>query len=315
MSAMADTQIDTSTTQAAESNVIQWLEPVVTQDIKSVDGGGYEFDAILASENINFPDMSKMDVSRFRQNAPLLINHDHNKVVGQWKNVRYDAPNWWGTMQFTPEDALADEWRNKVKHRTVRAVSIGALPARDREGNSYPRLVEASLVAVGLDKTALLQAQLQTKGNNSEETAMTTDTQQETEAQAQAQVAETQSTHVMITQAQLDELVAKASNSTADQVEQRIKTAQAESLTVQSIVQSAKSLLPNGFDATGKTVRDVLVQAVHKSVDDVEKKSDDYLQGAVDILVKHRAVPTEQSSAKNEFTPASLNQLLTHKRK
>ena len=105
---MSETQTQDDITQAAETGAIQWLEPVVTQNIKSIDGDayddgvGYEFDAILASENINFPDMSKMDVSRFRQNAPLLVNHDQNKIVGQWKNIRYDAPNWWGDNAIHP---------------------------------------------------------------------------------------------------------------------------------------------------------------------------------------------------------------------
>ena len=126
--------------------------------------------------------------------------------------------------------------------------------------------------------------------------------------------ATTQTDNVSMSRDDLNALIKDASKASADDVEKRIKSAQLEVANAQIVAQRAASLLPNGFDATGKSVRDILVQAVGKSVDDVGDKSDDYLQGALHILVKHRATPTEQSATRNEFTPTRFDQILQRKR-
>ena len=300
----------TDTVQSDQVNSeMHYIADLVTQAVKQIDERTFEF--TLASENINFPDMSKMDVqTRFASNAPVLINHDHNKIVGQWHNTRYEDGKWKSQAKLSEGDATADWAHNLIKQNDLRAVSIGALRGRDADGNPIPILMEASLVAVGLDKSALAEAYLQSLEMNSEERTMATETQKP----------DTQGANMIsLSQEQLDKMIkdaatqaaTDASTSSAEQVAQRMKAERDEATKAMIVAQSAKSLLPNDFDSTGKTVKDVLVQAVGNVVEDPDGKSEDYLQGVVDERVRRGIQPeTQSSSSHNENTPSTFNQIL-----
>ena len=289
----------------------QIFSEVVTQAVKQIDDRTFEF--TLASENINFNDMSKMDVqTRFASNAPVLINHDHNKIVGQWKNTRYEDGKWKSQAQLSVDDEDADWAHNLIKQGHLKAVSIGALPERDPVTKErIPVLMEASLVAVGLDKTALAEAQLQSLATSSEERTMSTENQQaetadeekqDEDAQASdtreapnepAEEPETESTTQSVVTGSIPaEYQTLIQQQIKVGVKQEVAKASADIQQtlerVHQTIQNAKSLLPRGFDSSGMSERDVLLQVVSQFEDDAKDKDTSYLQGFTNAMILRR---------------------------
>ena len=110
----------------------------------------------------------------------------------------------------------------------------------------------------------------------------------ETEVSQQSAVADIMQSPQL--QGIVDKAVAKATQKAAAEFAQSVEQAQ-------QTAANARSLLPINFSPVGKTARDILLQAVGDVVPDAGKRSDEYLQGCVDTMVKHRMQPTVQSTA------------------
>lgn len=111
-------------------------------------------------------------LSNFRKNNIALFNHDYDKVIGSWKNVRVENDRLVGDLVLAAEGTspLVDEIRTLVEQRILKAVSVGFRPLKyewlkDDDGDETggirfreQELLECSVVSVPANPSALAVA-------------------------------------------------------------------------------------------------------------------------------------------------------------
>lgn len=115
------------------------------------------------------------DVVNFKRNPIALFNHDPNKPIGKWKNIRVLGDALRGDLEFAPKGTSPriDEIRALVDAGILQAVSVGFRPLESKPrksggdglasmfgGEIYIRqeLIETSLVSVPANPNALAVA-------------------------------------------------------------------------------------------------------------------------------------------------------------
>ena len=110
---------------------------------------------------------SAWDLDDFEKNPVALLGHDHEKVIGRWKNVRVIGKRLIGTLELAKEGTseLIDTTRKLVQQKILKAVSVGFLPLEGKPldekdkfaGYEFTKatLHEVSLVAVPANPQAL----------------------------------------------------------------------------------------------------------------------------------------------------------------
>jgi HK97 family phage prohead protease len=103
-------------------------EVVLKAGIQSADD---PFEFVLSDETVDrVGDVIRADgwdLSDFRKNPIALFGHDHEKVIGTWKNVRVQGKQLLGKLNLAKEGTseLVDTVRSLVEQRILKAVSVG----------------------------------------------------------------------------------------------------------------------------------------------------------------------------------------------
>jgi len=129
---------------------------------------------VLSDEQVNrhgdVVDSAGWQLDGFRQNPVALFNHDRDRIVGRWTNVRIENKQLLGEYQPAAPGTslLADEVRRLVEQDILRAASVGFRylkteprdPDRPHRGLRYTQqeLLEVSLVSVPANPGALSKA-------------------------------------------------------------------------------------------------------------------------------------------------------------
>jgi len=146
--------------------------PVMTQPGAGKAPGSTMF--VLSDERLNrrgdIVDSAGWQLDEFKQNPIALFNHDPDRIVGNWSNVRVENKELIGEFQpVAPGTSqLGDEVRLLVEQDVLRAASVGFRflksepldPDRPHRGRRYTKqvLMEVSLVSVPANPGALSKA-------------------------------------------------------------------------------------------------------------------------------------------------------------
>ena len=102
-----------------------------------------------------------IDLTRFKKNPVMLYNHDHEKVIGRWENVKVGEGKLTAEPVFDTDDPFAAEIERKVKDGFIKGCSMGIVIKNisqtkgiDTATNSV--LIEASIVSIPSDENALV---------------------------------------------------------------------------------------------------------------------------------------------------------------
>lgn len=105
------------------------------------------------------------DFRRFKRNPIALFGHNHNMIIGQWKNVRVEGKRLLGELKLAAKGTsrIVDEVRSLVEQRILRTVSVGFAPKEyePMEGGYKllkNELLECSLVAVPANADAIMRS-------------------------------------------------------------------------------------------------------------------------------------------------------------
>jgi HK97 family phage prohead protease len=110
------------------------------------------------------------DLASFKQNPIALFAHDHEKVIGVWKNVRVKGKQLLGKLELAAEGTseFIDTTRRLMEQRILKAVSVGfrvkeyePLDKNNPMGGwdiKQALLMETSVVAVPANPNALSMA-------------------------------------------------------------------------------------------------------------------------------------------------------------
>lgn len=140
------------------------MEPVIKSGVQSEDNP-YEF--ILSDESVDrMGDViraSGWDLSSFKNNPVALFQHDHNKPIGVWEDVKVVGKQLRGTLRLAKAGTseFIDGVRGLLEQKILKAVSVGFQPIeakpRDNGGYDFTRssLHEVSLVSVPANPNAL----------------------------------------------------------------------------------------------------------------------------------------------------------------
>jgi len=145
---------------------------VITQPSAGKASGSNTF--VLSDERVNrngdVVDSAGWELDGFKQNPIALFNHDRDRIVGNWANVRIENRALVGEFQpVAPGTSqLGDEVRLLVEQDVLRAASVGFRylksepldPDKPRSGRRYTKqeLLEVSLVSVPANSGALSKA-------------------------------------------------------------------------------------------------------------------------------------------------------------
>jgi HK97 family phage prohead protease len=146
--------------------------PVITQPGAGKAPGSTIF--VLSDERLNrrgdIVDTAGWQLDEFRQNPIALFNHDPDRIVGNWANVRVENRELLGEFQPVAPgtSTLGDEVRLLVEQDILRAASVGFRylksepldPEKPLRGRRYTKqvLMEVSLVSVPANPGALSKA-------------------------------------------------------------------------------------------------------------------------------------------------------------
>ncbi len=106
-------------------------------------------------------DVNGIDTTRFATNPVMLYQHDAERVIGRWTNLRIEDGRLLADAEFDTTDADVKTIAEKVERGFLRGCSIGILvhEAREIEGNQIitrSELLEASVVSVPADPGAVV---------------------------------------------------------------------------------------------------------------------------------------------------------------
>ena len=105
-------------------------------------------------------------MTEFRRNPIALLNHDPDRPIGKWANLRIENGKLMGHLEMAPEGTSPriDEIIKLIRARILCSCSVGFLPieseprAGSKGGIRYKkqRLVECSIVAIPANANAML---------------------------------------------------------------------------------------------------------------------------------------------------------------
>lgn len=114
-------------------------------------------------------DIEKLSTGRFQKNPVMLYQHDYEKVIGRWENLREENGRLLADAVFDEGDTLAMEVKRKVEDGFLKGCSVGikvnellSRQGGDITGDS--ELIEASIVTVPADKNAVALYEENEKG-------------------------------------------------------------------------------------------------------------------------------------------------------
>lgn len=120
----------------------------ILSDGKSTNSKGYRVE------------VSGINLERFKNNPVMLYEHDPDKVIGRWENIRIENNRLIATPVFDTDDTLGKEVARKVENNFLRAASIGIMPLKleyvnDEFVMAESEQVEASIVSIPSDAGAV----------------------------------------------------------------------------------------------------------------------------------------------------------------
>lgn len=120
----------------------------ILSDGKSTNSKGYRVE------------VSGINLERFKNNPVMLYEHDPDKVIGRWENIRIENNKLIATAVFDTDDPLGKEVARKVENNFLRAASIGIMPLKleyvdDEFVMAESEQVEASIVSIPSDAGAV----------------------------------------------------------------------------------------------------------------------------------------------------------------
>ncbi|MGB0870336.1 MAG: HK97 family phage prohead protease [Flavobacteriales bacterium] len=84
---------------------------------------------VLSSETINSYGFkvltSGIDLKRFKDNPVMLLNHDKDKLIGSWEDIKVVDDKLMASPVFDTDDELGLSISNKVKNKFIKGASIG----------------------------------------------------------------------------------------------------------------------------------------------------------------------------------------------
>lgn len=106
-------------------------------------------------------ELDGMDLSRFDRNPVMLYNHNHEQVIGRWKNLRIEEDRLLADAEFDTDDKTGAEVARKVERGYLRGCSVGIYIKQMNEYEhgfvaTKTELLEASIVSVPSDAGAVL---------------------------------------------------------------------------------------------------------------------------------------------------------------
>jgi HK97 family phage prohead protease len=150
---------------------MRYTSGLITKSVQSKD-----FDGTAVLSDVGTPDRvgdifedkdSVYVLDEFKKNAPVLYAHDHEKIIGQWKNVRRVGKQLVADFKLA-STPLAQMAKTLVDEGILRAVSIGFNPLdyepldeKDPWGAwliKSAEIMEASFVSVPANPRALIAA-------------------------------------------------------------------------------------------------------------------------------------------------------------
>ena len=100
-----------------------------------------------------------IDLSRFEKNPIMFYQHDSQKVIGKWENVRKEGNQLLADAVFDTESELGKEVSRKVEQGFLKATSLGISFQRTdlSSDNKLSKclLHEISIVSIGSNHNAL----------------------------------------------------------------------------------------------------------------------------------------------------------------
>lgn len=124
------------------------LKRFVLSDSSSINSKGYKID------------INGLDISRFATNPVMLYEHNPEKVIGRWNDIKKDTKQLTAIPEFDLEDAEALSIAGKVERGFLNAASIGIIVYDMTEVDGVDvvtrsELFEASIVSVPADAGAV----------------------------------------------------------------------------------------------------------------------------------------------------------------
>ncbi len=105
--------------------------------------------------------VSGIDLERFKKNPVMLYNHDPEKVIGKWENVKAENDQLTAEPVFDKKDPFAAEIARKVEDGFIKGCSMGLMiktitKSKGIDTATESLLLEASIVSIPADENALV---------------------------------------------------------------------------------------------------------------------------------------------------------------
>lgn len=242
-------------------------------------------------------DLKSMDVTtRFAKSPTVFYGHDQTMPI-----ARSSVPTWnatesaWDVSDFTfaKNDPIADKVRNLWDQEILNDTSIGFY----MNGN-VPVLAEWSIVGVGMDPRATAKrlyggVTVRIEGDTSmaDDKVETRDNEEQTAASEDTPAEAGADTETPRDQSKTDDLerAANLKQPSSEDVDKRIGEEVERRLHRQEFTRRAQDLLPSDTDGSSLKWRDLLIKAAGNEVPNAANRSDDYLEGAIDMILARRA--------------------------
>ena len=285
---------------------------IVRTAVTNDDSENPVFESVIAAQDLGV-DLKRMDTSRFVNNPTVLWSHNSfEPPIGRSLELRREAStgSWISRFQFAPDNERADELRGLWERDYLRAMSIGFTMTKDADGRSVPLLHEHSLVDVGMDDMALKRVfpgvsvrsenGMYIISGNEIATSEERDMADETTAAEEPSEDSTDASDKPKTEDTTDAsdkpdtdttdvadraAPAVVTRETLESIKRGLRAEMQERMALET---QCRGLVPSGFDITGANDRSLLEAAVGEEVADKAKRSDDYLRGALEQIVKRR---------------------------
>lgn len=262
-------------------------------------------------------DPKRIDVSQYMRNPVVLWAHDRRNVpIGRTKSMELTADGRLrADFEFLPGDTFAQRVRNAWDRGFIRGASVGVLFDKDGDFTTTPRLKEWSLTSVPLDPDALRSAHDKLVDSvifKRESDSPSAKVPEMDEREIKDLVDRTVSEHVRSDEkpdgdqlaTRLVETFQRAMNDVLkdrDEQRQAAVAARAEKTELENRMREAvaartdlllatRSLLGENVKTETMTDSEILRAAVGEEVSDAANRTDDYLRGALDQILKRRAL-------------------------
>lgn len=109
---------------------------------------------ILSNEDINSKGMviktDGIDLNNFISNPVMLYNHDADKVIGKWSNIRKVDNKLIATPDFDEDDDEAMKIKKKVEKNLIAGASVGLIIKNYINKEEYLEITESELYEVSI---------------------------------------------------------------------------------------------------------------------------------------------------------------------